>query len=49
MFDRIKRAFSTDAKEPGEPAAPSSHLSPGPVSDWAATQGFGFSVEWVEA
>ena len=42
MFDRIKKAFGKDAKAD---AAPSSMLHAGPVSEWAATQGFGFSVD----
>lgn len=45
MFDRIKKAFSRDAKEPGASVAPNSQLAHGPVSEWAATQGFGFSVD----
>jgi hypothetical protein len=42
MFDRIKKAFVKDAKR-AEP--PNSLLAAGPVSEWAATQGFGFSVD----
>src|SRR3569623_161217 len=42
MFDRIKKAFGKDAKPE---AAPSSMLHAGPVSEWAATRGFGFSVD----
>jgi hypothetical protein len=42
MFDRIKKAFTKDAK-PAEP--PNSLLAAGPVSEWAATRGFGFSVD----
>jgi hypothetical protein len=45
MFDRIKKAFSSDAKEPVEAAASTSDPVHGPVSEWAATQGFGFSVD----
>jgi len=45
MFDRIKKAFSKDVKEPQERDAPSSQLAHGPVSEWAATQGFAFSVD----
>lgn len=41
MFERIKRAFS---KEVQPEAAPSS-MHAGPVSEWAATRGFGFSVD----
>ena len=42
MFERIKKAFSRDT---GKLEAPSSTMAGGPVSEWAATQGFGFSVE----
>lgn len=47
MFDRIKKAFSRDHGEPRESEAhgPSSQLSHGPVSEWAATQGFAFSAD----
>ena len=48
MFDRIKKAFSKEAKEPlePEPASPDSQLSQGgPVSEWASTKGFAFSVD----
>ena len=45
MFERIKKAFSFGAREPGESVAPSSQLARGPVSEWAATRGFGFSVD----
>lgn len=41
MFDRIKKAFAKDAKS----EAPPSTLQAGPVSEWAATQGFGFSID----
>ena len=41
MFDRLKKAFGKEAK--AEP--PPSQLTAGPVSEWAATQGFGFSVD----
>src|SRR4051812_14294598 len=44
MFDRIRKAFMREA-EPTESAdGPSSRLA-GPVSEWAATRGFGFSLE----
>lgn len=43
MFDRIKKAFSKGAREPQE--GPSSLLTHGPVSEWAGTQGFAFSVD----
>lgn len=42
MFERFKKAFSRDATERGEL---NSQLAHGPVSEWAATQGFGFSVD----
>jgi len=46
MFDRIKKAFSSRvSKEAGASVAPNSQLAQGPVSEWAATQGFGFSVD----
>jgi len=49
MFDRIKKAFSRDAKEPPESAGPGSPNSQlfqgGPVSEWATTQGFAFSAD----
>ncbi len=43
MFDRIKKAFSKGTPEPQE--GPSSQLTHGPVSEWAGTQGFAFSVD----
>ena len=46
MFDRIKKAFSREPKEPHE--GPPSQLAHGPVSEWAATQGFGFSVDGTQ-
>jgi hypothetical protein len=45
MFDRIKRVFSRESKEAGASVAPISQLGQGPVSEWAATHGFGFSVD----
>ena len=46
MFDRIKRAFGKGAKDPQGPESQiQSMLSHGPVSEWAATQGFAFSVD----
>ena len=42
MFDRIKKAFVKEVK-PIE--APPSVMHAGQVSEWAATQGFGFSVD----
>ena len=44
MFDRIKKAFSMDRKEAGVSVAPNSQLAQGPVSEWAASRGFGFSL-----
>jgi hypothetical protein len=41
MFDRLKKAFHRDAKEPGD-AAPTQHAH-GPVSEWAASRGMSFS------
>jgi hypothetical protein len=41
MFERIKRAFVKEAKSEAPPSA----LHAGPVSEWAATQGFGFSID----
>ncbi|HUR89212.1 MAG TPA: hypothetical protein VMZ74_09000 [Ramlibacter sp.] len=41
MFDRIKKALGKEAK----PEAAPSTMHAGPVSEWAATQGFGFSVD----
>jgi hypothetical protein len=41
MFDRIKKAFAKEAK----PEAPPSVMHAAPVSEWAATQGFGFSID----
>lgn len=45
MFDRIKKAFSPAARQPAEETASSSHPLHGRASEWAATQGFGFSVD----
>jgi hypothetical protein len=42
MFDRIRKAFGKDAKPD---APPSSLLAAAPVSEWAATRGFGFSMD----
>ena len=41
MFERLKKAFSKEAKRGDDTP---SQISLGPVSEWAATQGFGFSV-----
>lgn len=41
MFDRIRKAFSKDSPE----GATGSQLPNSPMSEWAATQGFGFVVE----
>ena len=43
MFERIKKVFSREAKEVAE--GPPSQLAHGPVSEWAGTQGFGFSID----
>lgn len=43
MFNRIKKAFSRSASEPQEASPP--HLAHGPVSEWAGTQGFAFSID----
>lgn len=40
MFDRLKKAFSKEAKESFQP---SSQLASTQVSEWAGTQGFGFT------
>jgi hypothetical protein len=46
MFDRIKKALSRQGNAPSEPAAEArSQSEHNPVSEWAATQGFGFSVD----
>jgi hypothetical protein len=45
MFDRIKKAFSRGPKEAGASVTPHSQLAQGPVSEWAATQGFAFTVD----
>ncbi|RYG06732.1 MAG: hypothetical protein EON92_19645, partial [Burkholderiales bacterium] len=47
MFDRIKKAFSRgpQGKDDKESGAPSSQLAHGPISEWAATQGFAFSAQ----
>ncbi len=41
MFDRIRKAFAKEAKSTEEKP---SQFAVGPASEWAATQGFGFSV-----
>lgn len=41
MFDRIKKAFGSQAKSRAVPSL----LHAAPVSEWAATQGFGFSLD----
>jgi hypothetical protein len=43
MFDRIKKAFAREAK-PDEPLS-QSQLMHGPVSEWAAHQGFSLSLQ----
>jgi hypothetical protein len=42
MFERIKKAFQRDAKDRND-SAPSSQLSHGPMSEWAASRGMSFS------
>ena len=44
MFKRIKKAFSRSASEPREEGPPST-MAHGPVSEWAGTQGFAFSID----
>jgi hypothetical protein len=44
MFDRIKKAFSKGGKQALR-EGPASGLTHAPVSEWAGTQGFAFSVE----
>lgn len=45
MFERIRKAFSRDAKGDGEPSAsqPPHAASQGPVSEWAASRGMSYS------
>jgi len=45
MFDRLKKAFARDGKEPPDTLSANSQLAHGPVSEWAGTQGFAFSVD----
>ena len=48
MFDRIRKAFSRDAAHgpaADETQVPSMRVADGPLSEWAATQGFGFSAD----
>lgn len=45
MFDRIKKAFSRDARQASAREGPASQVAHGPVSEWAATQGFAFSAD----
>jgi hypothetical protein len=47
MFDRIKKAFSSHANPMRAKAAPHSGppSQPHPISEWAGTQGFGFSAD----
>ena len=42
MFERIKKAFQRDAKDRND-SPPSSQLSHGPMSEWAASRGMSFS------
>lgn len=43
MFNRIKKALSRSVPQPRE--GPPSQVAHGPVSEWAGTQGFAFSVD----
>jgi hypothetical protein len=45
MFDRIRKAFSREGGDQAETAGAVSQLAHGPVSEWAGTQGFAFSIE----
>lgn len=45
MFDRIKKAFYREAKAPAPVDDPAGQVAHGPVSEWAGTQGFAFSVD----
>jgi hypothetical protein len=45
MFHRIKKALSRQVIAPEEGEGSRAHLAHGPVSEWASTQGFGFTVE----
>jgi hypothetical protein len=48
MFDRIRKAFSRDAASghaADETQVPGMRVAEGPLSEWAATQGFGFSAD----
>lgn len=45
MFDRIKKAFSREAAAGRAPSGSGLRLADGPMSEWAATQGFGFSAD----
>lgn len=48
MFDRIRKAFSRDAatgRAADETQVPGTRVAEGPLSEWAATQGFGFSAD----
>lgn len=44
MFDRIKKALFKQGTEAGEAESPS-QMAHGPLSEWAATQGFTFSAQ----
>ena len=47
MFDRIRKAFSREAVtgQLPETQLPTVRVNDGPMSEWAATQGFGFSAD----
>jgi hypothetical protein len=48
MFDRIRKVFAKEGavtRMPEETQLPVVRVGDGPVSEWAATQGFGFSAD----
>lgn len=48
MFDRIRKAFSKEtatARVPDETQLPNTRAADGLMSEWAATQGFGYSAD----
>jgi hypothetical protein len=48
MFDRIRKVFTkegTVTRMPEETQLPVIRVGDGPVSEWATTQGFGFSAD----
>jgi hypothetical protein len=44
MFDRIRKALAREPRDKDSRTAPPSRLPHGPVSEWAASQGFAMSV-----